>query len=205
MRPLDSQEVLIARALIRDPRMSDNAIGEATGVNVRTVSRKRQRLEQAGILSYFTHVDLTGSGTGQYPNRALLILKFKLGLGVSDLLEDIQRDPAVREVFTEMIFESHIAEIDGHTAMLLFIDGATPRALLENIQEKLIPSLRKNHGADSVVESRMIQVLAPVRILRNYLPPVNMTDGYLRDDWPECALYVGNPAPEEPDDDRDEP
>src|SRR3712207_5044028 len=46
MRPLDPQERLIVRQLIRDPRESDNGIGEATGVNVRTVGRKRQRMEQ---------------------------------------------------------------------------------------------------------------------------------------------------------------
>jgi DNA-binding Lrp family transcriptional regulator len=51
MRQLDEQERLIVRHLIRDPRESDNGIGEATGVNVRTVGRKRQRLEQEAILS----------------------------------------------------------------------------------------------------------------------------------------------------------
>ena len=41
---LDDQEKLILRALVRDPRDSDNAIGQKTGVNVRTVSRTRQRV-----------------------------------------------------------------------------------------------------------------------------------------------------------------
>ena len=50
MRTLDEQEKAIVRRLIRDPRESDNGVGELTGVNVRTVSRKRQRLEQEGIL-----------------------------------------------------------------------------------------------------------------------------------------------------------
>ena len=52
-RPLDANEQAIIRALIRDPRASDNAVGNTTGVNVRTVSRKRQRLEEDGVLSYF--------------------------------------------------------------------------------------------------------------------------------------------------------
>jgi len=52
MRELDEQERLIVRQLVRDPRESDNGIGELTDVNVRTVGRKRQRLEQEGILSY---------------------------------------------------------------------------------------------------------------------------------------------------------
>src|SRR3954462_13634816 len=61
-RELDEQERRIVRHLIRDPRESDNGIGEATGVNVRTVGRKRQKLEQAGVRSYFPHLDLSSSG-----------------------------------------------------------------------------------------------------------------------------------------------
>ena len=66
MRDLDEQERLIVRELIRDPRHSDHGIGQATGFNTRTVARKRQKLEEEGILSYFTHVDLSAKGTGYF-------------------------------------------------------------------------------------------------------------------------------------------
>src|SRR6266568_9413997 len=141
MKELDEQERLIVRHLIRDPRESDNGIGEATGVNVRTVGRKRQKLQQAGILSYFTHVDLSAAGTGEYNSRHLYIIKFRIGVTYNQLLEDIKREPYVRSVFTEVIFESHIAEIDGKLAMLLFIDGASDTDIVQTMQEELIPSL----------------------------------------------------------------
>ena len=191
MRELDEQERLIVRHLIRDPRESDNGIGEATGVNVRTVGRKRQKLEQAGILSYFTHVDLTASGAGQFTARHLYIIKFRIGVTYNQMLEDIRREPFVRSVFTEVIFESHIAEIDGHVAMLLFIDGASDTDIVQTVQEKLIPSLQRNHGEDSIEEIQTIRVLAPVRAMRNYVLPVNMDAGYIRKDWPDDAIYVG--------------
>ncbi|HEX8311497.1 MAG TPA: winged helix-turn-helix transcriptional regulator, partial [Chthoniobacteraceae bacterium] len=92
MKELDEQERLIVRHLIRDPRESDNGIGEATGVNVRTVGRKRQRLEQAGILSYFTHLDLSANGTGQFNTRHLYIIKFRIGVTFKQVMEDIQRE-----------------------------------------------------------------------------------------------------------------
>jgi DNA-binding Lrp family transcriptional regulator len=195
MRELDEQERLIVRHLIRDPRESDNGIGEATGVNVRTVARKRQKLEQAGILSYFAHLDLSSSGTGQFSARHLYIIQFRIGVTYKQVLEDIQREPAVRSVFTEIIFESHIAEIDGKLAMLLFIDGGSDTDIVQTVQEKLIPSLLKNHGADSIEKVQTIRVLAPVRVMRNYVLPVNMDGAYIKDDWPEEGIYVG-PAPE---------
>ena len=195
-RELDEHERLIVRHLIRDPRESDNAIGEATGVNVRTVGRKRQRLEQAGILSYFTHVDLSSRGTGQFGARHLYIIQFRIGITYKQLLEDIQREPFVRSSFTQIIFESHIAEIDGQLAMLLFIDGTDETDIVQTVQESLIPQLLKNHGDDSIEQIQTIRVLAPVRILRNYIAPVNMAAGYLKKDWPDEAIYVGQPQPE---------
>ena len=191
MKELDEQERLIVRHLIRDPRESDNGIGEATGVNVRTVGRKRQRMEQAGILSYFTHLDLSARGTGQFGARHLYIIKFRIGVTYKQLLEDIQREPFVRSIFTEIIFESHIAEIDGKLAMLLFIDGADETNIVQTVQEQLIPSLLRNHGENSIEAVNTIRVLAPVRTMRNYIQPVNMHHGYIKKDWPDEAIYVG--------------
>jgi DNA-binding Lrp family transcriptional regulator len=191
MREIDDQERLIIRELIRDPRESDNGIGERTGVNVRTVGRKRQRLEQDGILSYHTHVNLAEGGAGQFNARHLYIIKFRLGITVHQVEEDIRREPFVRSIFTEIIFESHIAEIDGHVAMLLYIDGASDADIVQTVQEKLIPSLLRNHGDGSITEVSTIRLLKPVRVMRNYLPFVNMQDGYIRKDWPDEAIYVG--------------
>jgi DNA-binding Lrp family transcriptional regulator len=195
-RLLDEQERAIVRALIRDPRDSDNAIGLKTGVNVRSVGRKRQRLEEEGILSYFTHVDLSERGTGQFPVRHLYIITFRNGITHGGLVADIQKEPFVRSVFTEVIFESHIAEIDGKLAMLLFIDGASEKDIVETVQGQLVPSLLKNHGENSIEDVRTIRVLSPVRMLRNYILPVNVRSGYLKPDWPDEAIYMGKPAPE---------
>lgn len=191
MKQLDEQERLIVRQLIRDPRESDNAIGEATGVNVRTVSRKRQRLEQEGVLSYFTHVDLSASGTRQFNARHLYIIKFRIGVTFSQLTEDIKREPFVRSIFTKIIFESHIAESDGKLAMLMFIDGENDTDIVQTVQQELIPSLLRNHGENSIEEISTVRLLSPVRMMRNYLPFVNMESGFIRKDWPDEAIYVG--------------
>lgn len=191
MRQLDDQERLIVRQLIRDPRESDNGIGEITKVNVRTVGRKRQRLEQEGVLSYYTHVDLSASGTGQYPARHLYIIKFRIGISLKQITDDIKKEPFVRSIFTEIIFESHIAEIDGKLALLLSIEGESDTDIFQTVQEKLIPSLLRNHGENSIEAVETMRLMAPVRLMRNYLPFVNMQNGYLKKDWPDEAIYVG--------------
>jgi DNA-binding Lrp family transcriptional regulator len=190
-RELDEQDKIILRALVRDPRNSDNAIGLATGVNVRTVSRKRQKLEEDGILSYFTNVDLGPHGAGQNLIRQHYTIKFKLGVTLERLINDIRREPKVRSVFTESIVESHVAEMDGHLAMILIVEAGSDQELVQIVHEKIIPSLRRNHGHDSIEEIRTMRLLAPVRASRNYVLPVNMKNGYLAKEWPDEAIYVG--------------
>jgi DNA-binding Lrp family transcriptional regulator len=191
MRILDEQEKAIVRYLIRDPRESDNGVGERTGVNVRTVSRKRIRLEQEGILSYFTNVDLSGDGAKQYNARHLYIIKFKVGITYKQLVDEIRQESNQQSVFTETIFESHIAEIDGKVALLLFVDGNSDLDIVQRTHEELIPGLLKNHGPDSIESISTIRLLSPVRVMRNYIPMVNMAHGYLRPDWPDDGIYVG--------------
>jgi DNA-binding Lrp family transcriptional regulator len=190
MRILDQQEKAIVRQLIRDPRESDNGIGEITGVNVRTVSRKRFRLEQEGILSYFTNLDLCSDGAKQFNARHLYIIRFRVGVAYAQVVDEM-RHSGKQTVFTESIFESHIAEMDGKIALLLFVDGDSDLDIVRRIHEELIPTLLKNHGEDSIETVSTLRLLAPVRIMRNYLPLVNMNGGYLVPDWPSDAIYVG--------------
>ncbi len=194
MTPFDKQEVLIIRQLVRDPRQSDTAIAETTGVNVRSVNRKRQRLEEAGTISYHTQIDLSEHGNGQFQSRHLYTVQFRVGITLRQLLDDIRQEPNVRTIFTELIFESHIAEIDGKLALLMVIEGQTDREIVETFQEKIIPSLLKNHGQDSIEQISTMRLLAPIRIMRNYLPLVNMEAGFIRKDWPDEAIFVGQQA-----------
>ena len=46
MRQLDEQEKSIVKALIRDPRLSDNQISKVTKVPVMSVNRKRKKLDR---------------------------------------------------------------------------------------------------------------------------------------------------------------
>jgi len=190
MRILDQQEKAIVRRLIRDPRESDNGVGELTGVNVRTVSRKRQRLEQEGILAYFTNVDLSANGAEQFNARHLYIIKFSVVITYKQLVDEIRMEPS-RTVFTERVYESNIAEIDGKVALLLYVDGDSDVDIVQRMHEDFIPRLLENHGKDSIEEISTIRLLSPVRVMRNYLPLANMRNGLLLPDWPDEAIYVG--------------
>lgn len=191
MRKLDEQEEKIVRALTRNPRISDNRIALLTGVPVRTVNRKRKRLEEDGIVTYYTCLNMGPDGMDRFGARHLYLVKFKLGISQDKIGEEIKEEPNVKTVFTEFIFESHIAEIDGHTALALIIEGKDDDEINNKFNGVMVPSLKKNHGADSIEEVSTIRLGRPIRIFHNYLPMVNMQVGFIRKDWSESAIYVG--------------
>ena len=191
MRTFDDQERAILKALIRDPRQSDNYISKITGVPTPTARRKRKRLEEEGLLSYFAAIDLQESGTGTFGARHLYIIKFRIGITVKQIVEEIKNEPNVRSVFTDLIYESHIAEMDGRVALVMIIEGKNDADIIENVQGKIIPSLRKNHGPDSIEEISTLRLLSPIRLFHNYVPLVNMHQGLLREDWTDDAIFVG--------------
>ena len=190
MADLDDQERAIARALIRNPRASDNRIGEQTGVPVRTVSRKRHRMEQRGVLSYHAAVGASTPPGATPPVRHLALIKFQTGVTQRQILEEIRSEPNVSTVFTQLIYESHIADMDGHIGLVMIVEGRDDAEVIESLHSKIIPSLRKNHGKNSILELHTIRLLAPIRLLRNYLPDLNMKDGVLKPDWPDNAIHA---------------
>ena len=191
MRNLDDQEREIARALIRNPRYSDRKISALTGVNVKTVARKRTRMEQAGILRYYAAVDMQADGTSRFTTQHLIIIKFELGVTRSQVVEEIRSEPNVANVFSELIRDSFIAETDGHIALVMVVEGESDSDVADSLQGKIIPSIEKNHGERSIVELRTIRLLGTIRREHNYLPMVNMAAAFLDDDWPDEAIFVG--------------
>jgi len=189
-RELDPQELKIAKALIRSPRISDNRLGEENDLPIRSVSRKRARMERDGLLRYFAEVDMSVEGTGHFQCRHLYIIKFRIGVTERQIHEEVRTEPNVVTVFTRTIYESHIAEIDGQVALVMLVEGTSETDIVDRVHGEIVPSLRKNHGQDAIEEIQTIRLLRPIRMLRNYLPDVNMQNGVIRPDWTDEAIYV---------------
>ncbi len=192
MKELDTQERAIARALIRNPRFSDNRISSMTGIPVRTVGRKRVRLERNGTIKYYTGLDLQADPSSSQPTtQHMVIIKFRLGVTRAQVVEEIRSEANVATVFSELIRDSFIAETDGHIALIMIVERESDGDVADSVQGKIIPSLQKNHGENSIDELRTIRLLGTIRREHNYLPMVNMQDAVLREDWPDEAIFVG--------------
>ncbi|MBM3898343.1 MAG: winged helix-turn-helix transcriptional regulator [Thaumarchaeota archaeon] len=197
MHKLDEQEIKIVKTLIRNPRISDNQIGKQTGVSVRTVNRKRKKLEQEGLLSYYTNLDMSSEGTGQLLARHIYLIKFRLGISQEKIINEVKEEPNVRTIYTEMIYGSHLAEIDGHTALVMIIEGMTDDQINIGFNSKIVPAMEKNHGKGCIEQVQTIRLGRTIRLFHNYLPMVNMSKGFIKSTWSDEAIFVGPSKPKE--------
>ena len=178
----DEQEKLIIKALIKDPRMSDNNIGKLTKVPIRTVSRKRKKLEQENKISYYVAVNLKSKA------RHMYLIKFRIGITKKKLMDDFKKEPRMKTLFTDMIYESRYAEMEGHTSILMTVEGNSDDEVSENFNGKILPLMLKNHGENSIINITTIRLSDTLRLFHNYLPFINITHGKLN--WPIESIYL---------------
>jgi len=182
-------EKKIVKMLIKNPRISDMKISELSGISYKTVNRKRQKLENAGLINYYTELNTGTKGTKTLTARHLYLIKFQLGITQEKIIKEIKEEPNVRTIFTELIYESHLAEIDGHTALIMIIEGETDDDINIGFNSKIVPSLKKNHGKDSIINVSTIRLGKTIRIFHNYLPMINIDQGIIKKEWPETAIF----------------
>ena len=171
----DRQEQLILKSLIMNPRMSDNMIGKQTKVPIRTVSRRRKKLEECGAISYYLNIN----HLDKIKARHLYIIKFRMGITKKKLMDEIRQEPKLKTLFTEMIYESHYAEVDGHTAIIMIVEAMSDEEVSENFNGKILSLMLKNHGKDSIEDINTIRLSDQIRLFHNYLPFINMHNGKL--------------------------
>lgn len=189
-REMDDVDRAIARELVKDPRTTDKHIRDATGIALRTVGRRRKRLEEEGLIRYSAEVDLRGRSSSHRGSRKLYIIRFRLEVSLNDVRAKVAKEPSIVEN-TDIIYESHIVEVDGRLALLIVIEGASEAAIVESVHDKLLPRLIKNHGEDAIEGISTICLLDTIRRQRNYLPSINMDGSTIKTDWPSSTLYVG--------------
>lgn len=184
---LDEVDRAIARELVKNPRTTDKHIRDATGIALRTISRRRRRLEEEGLIRYSAEVQ---QGLERRVSRHLYIIHFRLDIPLNEIRAKVSNPSMIAEN-TDIIYESHIAEVDGRLALLLVVEGARESDVVESVHDKLLPRLIENHGKDAIEGISTICLLDTIRRQRNYLPGINTKGPAIRPDWPSSSVFVG--------------
>ncbi len=188
MSDIDPVNDKITRALLRDPRLSDNAISDQTSVPPRTVTRKRKIMETQGLLHYFTSCSL--NAVTKDTECHIYLIRLRQGISARSVLRRMHHEPRLATVFTKYVSESHLVEIDGLTALLLFVNGSHANLVMDTFQQEIVPELVKRHGSDCIDHLTTMRLVSPLRLHHNYLPGINLTGAKLHADWPDEGLHV---------------
>lgn len=187
---LDIQEKLIVKELIKNPRASDNQIGKNTKVPIMTVNRKRKKLEETGLLSYYAYLDTSRYGTKTLPARQLYVIKFKIGITKKEFMEKVFSRTESKTVFCEHILESSLGEKDGQLIWVGVLEGGEGREIVEFFNGTLVPFWRELFGTDCIIENFAFRLTSTIRLLHNYIPVANVENGIIKKDWPDTSLFI---------------
>ena len=189
MAKVDDHDREIIKEVIRNPRATDTQISQETGIPLRSVGRKRRRLEESGILNYAAYVNHGLNGTEQFISRHIYTITFAVGVKLDEVLSRTSLEEEVGRN-TGQVCESSICEIDGKLCLILAIEGKSDRDIVENLHNNIVPVLLTNHGRQSIREISSMRVLQNIRILRNYFPGLNLEHGIIKEKWPRSRIFV---------------
>jgi len=187
MKKFDDHEKKIIRELIRNPKISDNQIGRKSGIAVKTVNRKRKRIEERGLINYFCSVN--HSATGELNSSMLVILSLKNGITRAALEDGLLRRHVMAgaKKHTRHVY---LGEDQGKTSIILLLEASEYKELTEVLNARIIPELRMNYGEDCLIDVKTFNLTTTVRRMHNYMPSVNMANGVLKPDWPSEDIFV---------------
>lgn len=189
MSDYDEQDKAIVKELITDPRLSDNKVSGLTGIPVKTVNRKRKRLEKAGILNYYVHVENGPQGTGKFGSKAQFIIVLRQGITRKSFFENLHR-VGFSYLDIKHIRNAYVGEHEGRLSLLLLLESRVQSDLLEVFNSEIVPKLQSMLGHDCIYETRVHYIHSDLINLHNYISGYNIREGKITKDWPKDKIYA---------------
>lgn len=189
MSEYDEQDKAIVRELIANPRLSDNKISGLTEIPVKTVNRKRKRLEKGGVVNYFVHVENGPEGTNKFGAKAQFIVIFRQGITRKSFFENLNR-VGFTYLDIKHIKNAHVGEYEGRLSLIMTIESRVQADLIEVFNSEFVPKLQSMLGHDCVYETRVIYINSDMTNLHNYIHGYNLKEGRLSPEWPREKIYV---------------
>ncbi|MFO7711436.1 MAG: winged helix-turn-helix domain-containing protein [Candidatus Woesearchaeota archaeon] len=188
-KKLDDQEKEIVRQLIINPRNSDNQISKITAIPLKSVNRKRKKLEEEGYIQYFTYLDTSSIGTGDFSTRQEYTITFKPGMTRKRFLEN---NPFARldRNMSKHILEAHLGEKDGKLALILIIESRIESDTIEILNAEIIPKLTKHFNEQVVEDISNVRLSNMLRLLHNYTPIRNVKSKLIPDAEDQESLFI---------------
>lgn len=189
-RGLDDQEKLIVRELIKDPRISDNQISTNTNIPLKSVNRKRKRMEFEGLLNYYTALDSSEKGTGAFSGRHLYLVKLNHGISRKDVLDFLKQNSSRSKHKMKHVHSTFVGRSGANLVLVKLIESRLSSDIVEIYNCDIVPELKNRFGEDAIVSTDVIHIDEMFRLFHNYMPGLNMKDGKISENWNDEFIHV---------------
>jgi DNA-binding Lrp family transcriptional regulator len=185
---LDEKEKGIIKELIKNPRISDNQISKNTKIPLKTVNRKRKRLEKKELISYMVHLDNSSSGTNIFKSKQMYIITFKKGITRLSFI-NFAKNSGFADLFMKHCSDIYIGEQDGCLKLILFIESYLATDIIEIFNADYFQKLEGTFGRKSIDDVQVITINNQLQSFHNYFPQINMKEGKIKNSWNNIFIY----------------
>lgn len=189
-RVLDDQEKLIVKELIKDPRVSDNQISQNTNIPLKSVNRKRKKMEFEGLLNYYVDIDNSKKGTGKFEGRHLYIVKLNHGISRLSFMDYLKNNSSLNKHKARHVHSTFVGRSGGNLVLMKLIESRQSEDIIEIFNCDLVPEIKQHFGENAIVSTDVIHVDEMFRLFHNYLPSINMKEGKISEHWNDDMLFV---------------
>ncbi len=189
MDMVDVQEKKILQELVKNPRISDNQISKKTGIPVKTVNRKRKRMEEENKIYYFTMVNNGMNGTKAFHGQQMYCVTLRGGLTRKQVTDTILAN-IHNSVLTKHIFLEFIGESNGSVVLIFWIMSREREDIIEIYNAEVVPYLEKLFGPNPIKLVHVVDINLPIRVFHNYIPNLNMERGIVKEAWDDSTFFI---------------
>ena len=190
-RKLDKYDRAIIQELIVNPKLNDNKISGLTKIPVKTVSRKRKKLEEEGIINYMVSVNYKAEGTGDFEASIMYIVTFNYGIYRKRFL-DGYKNLNFSEKDSKHINFKWLGEKDGHLILILIIESNKFSDILEIYNVEILGKLNSILGPNCIKETSTIPITTPLTYFHNYELLKNIKNGMIKEHWSKNMIFVSD-------------
>ncbi len=193
LRNIDKYDGLIVKELIKNPRISDNGISKITKIPVKTVNRKRKKLEDEGLLLYFSYLNHGPRGTKLFNSKKMYTITLKQGITRKTLLDLVNS----KNTFSKFLFSysKHFLSIQfgekqGNIVIIFIIESFNDSDIVEIYNAEIVPNILTALGNDSIVNTEVVTISTQIRLFHNYILGINTEKGIIKKNWSDEDIFV---------------
>ncbi|MFP4403001.1 MAG: winged helix-turn-helix domain-containing protein [Nanoarchaeota archaeon] len=189
IKKIDESEIKIIKELVINPKISDNQISKNTGIPLKTVNRKRKKLEEKNCINYILDIDHSFDGLNNFNATAQFIVLFRHGITRKMFFDNLSKFNFNYHNLKH-IKSLDVGEFKGKLTLIFVIESRLQEDLLEIFNTEIFYRLNDIFGHNCIDDTKVIYLSKNIINMHNYVKGINIEKGKIKKDWPKDLIFV---------------